>query len=784
MKKALALIFAALMLFSVSACKKPAQEAQQSGQEPEQEQKPEYSNRSEFDVMKLELMAYGTEYVSLYDKFGADTTVADVKEDENGFAYIERDGNKYLLGLDFLAKAMIENTRPAGDIATSDEAHAFWWKYYIKRWNYLLPEIPITRNMIYTVYNKKLSGVGEEPVNPYWDIADCLVYWSSGDGSVSIGLLNEVTGSFRIPGFIDGYFNDADIAVNKLTNGCEAVARTKDGGYCWNPTVVRSHEEKLNEDGSVTYTVTLWDDLYFSDGSRITAKDYVTKPLVMITPVFREAGGYTEAKVRPEPIFDFVSVDEPIRNYFPYDDSEADGSGHSPVCPWIRLLSDTEYSVTIPGGKANDYYSIAYFNYSPDPHAMWLGEADLADDGEGCYITNEFYLRHEKDKYSLRAEELARYLMAFDGEAFEKYPWSGAYVPVQKEDTGRDPAVFGEGLIRMKLVKNPYFKGNYEGVKPSVETVFIEKAISDTLTQDIEEGRFDVYDGITGAYDVDRLLDLIEKRGDEFGCTCYYRAGYGKFGFRADLGPVQFSAVRRALAYCIPMELFLEDAYGYGRDDLEKYGSLISAPYHESTREYKYAAENGLSLDPYETSVEKAIAELEADGWVYNEKGEKYESGIRYKRIPGELMTARNKEYKVEFSTYDPTGTVETTYEYRTVRIGDDYYMPLAINFYDVATESFVMYDFYGEDSEIMSAIGCVICGTWGDFASMLDERSEASNYGRYGGIPTYNMFRFATGFNTPRYDHRDAFTLDPALYGSESEYFLRDWADLYFIDG
>ncbi len=88
MKKALALIFAALMLFSVSACKKPAQEAQQSGQEPEQEQKPEYSNRSEFDVMKLELMAYGTEYVSLYDKFGADTTVADVKEDENGFAYI------------------------------------------------------------------------------------------------------------------------------------------------------------------------------------------------------------------------------------------------------------------------------------------------------------------------------------------------------------------------------------------------------------------------------------------------------------------------------------------------------------------------------------------------------------------------------------------------------------------------------------------------------------------------------------------------------------------------
>lgn len=38
-------------------------------------------------------------------------------------------------------------------------------------------------------------------------------------------------------------------------------------------------------------------------------------------------------------------------------------------------------------------------------------------------------------------------------------------------------------------------------------------------------------------------------------------------------------------------------------------------------------------LNPYAYSVDKAIEELEKDGWVYDENGDAYTSGIRYKKV-------------------------------------------------------------------------------------------------------------------------------------------------------
>ena len=53
---------------------------------------------------------YGKDYVSLYDQFGEDIKITDVKEDPNtGLAYIEKDGQTYELGLDFLSFAMVPN---------------------------------------------------------------------------------------------------------------------------------------------------------------------------------------------------------------------------------------------------------------------------------------------------------------------------------------------------------------------------------------------------------------------------------------------------------------------------------------------------------------------------------------------------------------------------------------------------------------------------------------------------------------------------------------------------
>lgn len=57
----------------------------------------------------------------------------------------------------------------------------------------------------------------------------------------------------------------ADLDIQEMVVGLETVATTKDGGFAWNDTVVKDHTEKVNDDGTKTFTITINDDLKFSD---------------------------------------------------------------------------------------------------------------------------------------------------------------------------------------------------------------------------------------------------------------------------------------------------------------------------------------------------------------------------------------------------------------------------------------------------------------------------------------------------------------------------------------
>ena len=52
-----------------------------------------------------------------------------------------------------------------------------------------------------------------------------------------------------------------------IHGGYDTVVYTKEGEFEYNPTVVASHEETENEDGTKTYTVTINDGLVWSDGT-------------------------------------------------------------------------------------------------------------------------------------------------------------------------------------------------------------------------------------------------------------------------------------------------------------------------------------------------------------------------------------------------------------------------------------------------------------------------------------------------------------------------------------
>lgn len=717
MKKLLSLVLAAAMLLSLV----PAAFAEEA------------------ETKSINGKEYGVDYTSLYSQFGKETTIADVTEDEEtGLCYIEKDGVEYELGLDFLSMAMVYNTQVVDGWDTEDDVYATWWRYYMQRWNYLMPEIPLYANEYYDLYNAQIKGTDEHPTNPYWSPASALIDWTSEkeDNSIIMGNTTDLSGKFRYAAFGGSNPGAADLDVQNLSTGLETVATTKEGGFEWNPTVVKSHEETMNEDGTRTYTVTIYDDLKLSDGTPVTVKNYVVFPMVFSSPVGVAAAGKDHQA---------GMTLEGFKTFNTYDGTE--GSGTKELAG-LRMIDDYTYSITVAADYANYFYAISYAGLSAYDVSLWIGDADVKDDGNGVYFTDDFYAK-EGDKYVM-----ADHIVTASQNTDTTYPYSGPYV-VKSYDSADKSAV---------LELNPNFKGNYEGVKPSIAKVVYKKIVSSTQLEDLKAGTLDVIAGITGGDETNEALALADGSEGKYVYTHYSRAGYGKLGFRADYGPAQFTEVRQAVAYCMDRAKFAKDFTG-------GYGGVVDGPYYSGSWMYKAAVDQGMILNAYATSVDSAIEVLTEGGWVYDAEGNDYVEGVRYKKIPGAVATENDINYKSKDGAYV------------TTKVGDDYYMPLVLNWYGTSDNPFtdqLMTGFASNDNVI--AAGFNVQYTIGDFAPMLDELYQAAVYGYYSGSPMYSVFNFATGFTSAAYDYSYQMTIDPAMYDDYSAYYIKDQADIFWL--
>jgi len=717
MKKLLSLVLAAAMLLSLV----PAAFAEEA------------------ETKSINGKEYGVDYTSLYSQFGKETTIADVTEDEEtGLCYIEKDGVEYELGLDFLSMAMVYNTQVVDGWDTEDDVYATWWRYYMQRWNYLMPEIPLYANEYYDLYNAQIKGTDEHPTNPYWSPAAALIDWTSEkeDNSIIMGNTTDLSGKFRYAAFGGTNPGAADLDVQNLSIGLETVATTKEGGFEWNPTVVKSHEETMNEDGTRTYTVTIYDDLKLSDGTPVTVKNYVVFPMVFSSPVGVAAAGKDHQS---------GMTLEGFKTFNTYDGTE--GSGTKELAG-LRMIDDYTYSITVSADYANYFYAISYAGLSAYDVSLWIGDADVKDDGNGVYFTDDFYAK-EGDKYVM-----ADHIVTASQNTDTTYPYSGPYV-VKSYDSADKSAV---------LELNPNFKGNYEGVKPTIAKVVYKKIVSSTQLEDLKAGTLDVIAGITGGDETNEALALADGSDGKYVYTHYSRAGYGKLGFRADYGPAQFTEVRQAIAYCMDRAKFAKDFTG-------GYGGVVDGPYYSGSWMYKAAVDQGMILNAYATSVDSAIEVLTEGGWVYDAEGNDYVDGVRYKKIPGDIATENDINYKSKDGAYV------------TTKVGDDYYMPLVLNWYGTSDNPFtdqLMTGFASNDNVI--AAGFNVQYTIGDFSPMLDELYQAAVYGYYSGSPMYSVFNFATGFTSAAYDYSYQMTIDPAMYDDYSAYYIKDQADIFWL--
>ena len=409
-------------------------------------------------------------------------------------------------------------------------------------------------------------------------------------GQMVIGSINQVINEFYDTGFStsETNYNMYDL----IHGGYDTVVFSKEGEFQYNDTVVASHEETENEDGTKTYTVTINDGLVWSDGTPITAKDYVFAVLLENSDEMAGVDGYP-----CNTGYSYVGYDEWL-------------DGSADAFAGVHLVDDMTFSLTVKAEELPYHYDITYALARPRPLHVIAPECDVEDTENGATITGDFTT--ELLQETINNVET--------GYRYNPKVTCGPYLFDN----------FDEASQQATLKANPEFVGDYRGVKPSIETLVIKTVSSDTMMNELESGSVDLLYGCSGGDTINAGLDLVEegKAAD----TTYMRNGYGKIQFDCSVFPTDSQNVRQAIAYCL-------DRNEFARQYTGGYGSVVHSFYGLAQWEYQDSAEwINENLNTYEMNVDEAKKLLEADGWNLNADGTPYSgTGTRYKEVDGEL---------------------------------------------------------------------------------------------------------------------------------------------------
>ena len=409
-------------------------------------------------------------------------------------------------------------------------------------------------------------------------------------GQMVIGSISDVLNEFYDTGFStsETNYNMYDL----IHGGYDTVVFTKEGEFQYNDTAVASHEETENEDGTKTYTMTIKDGLVWSDGTPITAKDYVFALLLENSEAMSGVDGYPCNSG-----YSVVGFDEWL-------------AGTADTFAGIHLIDEMTFSLTIKAEELPYHFDITYASARPRPLHVIAPDCDVEETENGATITGEFTTE-------LLAETINNTDTAY---RYNSKVTCGPYL-FDSYDTASHQAT---------LKVNPDFVGDYRGVKPSIATLIIKNVSSDTMMNELESGSVDLLYSSSGADNINAGLDLVEE--GKANATTYMRNGYGKLQFDCSVFPTDSQNVRQAIAYCL-------DRSEFARQYTGGYGSVVHSFYGLAQWEYAESVDwINENLNTYDMNVEAAKEALDADGWNLNADGTPYSgTGTRYKDVDGEL---------------------------------------------------------------------------------------------------------------------------------------------------
>ena len=500
--------------------------------------------------------------------------------------------------------------------------------------------------------------------------------------------------------------NATDKLIRDLINDYDVIVFDQFGQMKVNETVSDGVQTAENEDGTATYTVKIKQGLTYSDGTPITAADYVAYMLVQFSPATLEAGATVSS--------DTVVGGTEYQN------------GESKVLAGLRLLDEYTYSISITPDYANYYYGLTYASLSPLYLPLYSSAAlTVKDDGEGAYL----------DGGELKADEInaSRYV-------YENRVTAGPYV-IKSIDTG---------ALTATLEINPNYAGNFEGQKPSIQTIVVVKSEDDSKMDAFTTGEITFLSQLSEGDQIKTALELVDS--GKYNYCHYTRNGYGKIQFQCDGGPTQFQAVRQAVAYLLDREEFTNTFTG-------GYGSVVHGPY--STAQWMYEDSEELfneKLNSYAYDPAKAVEVLEADGWTLNADGTPYSgTGVRYKEVTAEQAG----DYALNVKLAD--GRI---------------LMPLHIMWAssDGNPVSTLLATMLANGRQTADA-GMVIEQNVMAFSELLNWIYRDTSVGDQYGVFTYGMFNLATGFPDV-YDYAYNYASDP-----DSKYVKMGYNQNYIFD-
>ena len=445
-----------------------------------------------------------------------------------------------------------------------------------------------------------------------------------------VGNVTTMTGNFFSEIFGN---NTADLDVRTLLHGYNLMVwRSEQGVYSVNPTVVRALDAQDDTEGNRTYTVTLWPDLAYSDGTAITAADYAFSLLLSMAPEMEEIGAQTAYS-------DYIIGSDAYR------------MGDTHALAGVRIVDETTLSIEVKAMFEPYFYEMGLLNYVPYPIEVIAPGCEVLDRGEGVQIEN---IDKELEE-PLFTAQLLRETMLDPESGYLSHPSvvSGAYV-MDYYDAEAHTAAFSI---------NPYFKGDAMGRKPEIAHLLYRHVSPNTMIDELASGEIDLINKCAVAGAIDQGLALTQ--ADAFAASAYPRSGFSFVSFSCERPVTASELVRKAIAHCMDKQVLVESYvgdYGIAVDGYYGIGQWVyplvtgaqeppvAAPGADATAAQlqayneELAAWNALNLDQmkvYAFDPDEAVELLKSDGWTLNRDGERFNPAVddvRCKEVDGELL--------------------------------------------------------------------------------------------------------------------------------------------------